>query len=230
MLTPTMHYIDLRRPPRLDRAGSIHPCGRRRRRIWFWFAAIACAASSAIASAQAPPPTAAEASANEVGATGAGEPSGEANQSRPAPETMGGMPEDPRGEEYTSPLKTLGIELGGGSYMLSLASGLIYLIAVYPLQALFGSSKIEPVMLWTLLPIIGPWMAQYEDSVKNKPVWRGVLIADAALQASGLVLGLIGAALSGTRAPASQYATGFEWRLGVAGHGAIGLTVSVRTL
>ncbi|HEY2736535.1 MAG TPA: hypothetical protein VGI70_21190, partial [Polyangiales bacterium] len=129
------------------------------------------------------------------------------------PETMGGMPDDPRGEDYESPLKTIGIGLGGGSYVLSAGISLIYLVVVYPLQALFGSNKVEPVTLWLLLPIAGPWLAQYEDGVKNKPVWRGVLIGDAALQATGLVLGVIGAALSGRRNSAAESARGVELKL-----------------
>jgi hypothetical protein len=109
-------------------------------------------------------------------------------------QSIGGMPEmSPRRIE--NPVKKLGIDLGVGFYALSALSSLVYLVAVYPLQAIFGSSRVEPVMLWLFLPIAGPWFAQYEDSVKDKPVWRGILIADACLQATGLVLGLIGAAI-----------------------------------
>jgi hypothetical protein len=135
-----------------------------------------------------------------------------------APETLhtiGGMPEGPTEYEYTSPLKKLGIGLGLGSYALSAASGLVYLIYVYPLQALFGSDRVETVMPWLLLPIIGPWMAQYEDSVKDSPVWRGILIGDAVLQATGLLLGLLGAALSGTRTVERSERSQFEVRWAV---------------
>jgi hypothetical protein len=144
-------------------------------------------------------------------------------------ESMGGMPEGPRSVYYTSPLKTLGIGMGGGAYVLSAGAGLFYLVFVYPLQALFGSNKVEPVMLWMLLPILGPWMAQYEDLVKDQPFWRGVLIGDAALQATGLVLGLLGAALSGSR-DIEPESTGLELKVGVAGGGMLGMTVSLRTL
>jgi hypothetical protein len=188
---------------------------------------------STLANAQAAPPTAAESNARDVHAKPApptAAPAAEDDeQAHPNHESMGGMPDEAQGEDYESPVKTLGVGMGGSSYVLSAGAGLIYLIAVYPLQALFGSSKVEPVMLWMLLPIIGPWMAQYEHSVRDKPVWRGVLIGDAALQATGLVLGLIGAALSGRRAPSSQH-SGLDLHLGVAGGGAIGLTVSLRTM
>jgi hypothetical protein len=56
-----------------------------------------------------------------------------------------------------------------------------------------------------------------------------VLIADAALQATGLLLGLIGAALSGRR-DIEPESTGLELKMGVAGGGMIGMTVSLRTL
>jgi hypothetical protein len=181
---------------------------------------------SARASAQTAPPTAAAPSAPQLLE---GEPASE-GQAPERHQTMGGMPEEPGGEYYTSPLKTIGIDMGGGSYAISACVGLFYLVFVYPFQALFGSNRVEPVMLWLLLPIAGPWMAQYEDLVKDKPGWRGVLIADAALQATGLVLGLIGAALSGRVSRESESTTGFELRLGVAGSGALGVTMSLRTL
>jgi hypothetical protein len=195
-------------------------------------------ACSAIASAQTAPPAAAGPNARYAprepaeAASADAEPSAEELATpiaEPRGESMGGMPDEPRGEYYTSPLKTIGIGMGGGSYVLSAGAGLFYLVLVYPLQALFGSNKVEPVMLWMLLPIIGPWMAQYEDLVKNQPFWRGVLIGDAALQATGLVLGLIGAALSGRRDIPSE-STGLDLKLGVAGGGMLGMTVSLRTL
>jgi hypothetical protein len=203
-----------------------------------WIAATAWIACSTLASAQAAPPPAAgpstrytprepatpTASNVELSADDFTDP-----PARPNSESMGGMPEGPRGEYYTSPLKTIGIGMGGGAYVISAFMGLFYLVFVYPLQALFGSNHVEPVMLWMLLPIIGPWMAQYEDLVKDKPFWRGVLIGDAALQATGLVLGLIGAALSGRRDIPSE-STGLELKVGVAGGGMLGMTVSVRTL
>jgi hypothetical protein len=145
-----------------------------------------------------------------------------------APETLhtiGGMPEGPLQYEYTSPLKKFGIALGLGSYAISAAAGLVYLIYVYPIQALFGNSRVETVMPWLLLPIIGPWMAQYEDSVKDSPVWRGVLIGDAALQATGLLVGLLGAALSGTREREPEEHSDLEVRWGLTG-----LTVTWHTL
>jgi hypothetical protein len=151
------------------------------------------------------------------------------DESRPMPTTIGGMPGPPRGEMYTSPLQTIGVDIGLGTYALGAAASLIYLVFVYPLQALFGSNKVEPIMLWMLLPIAGPWMAQYESSVKGKPFWRGVLIADAGLQASGLVLGLIGYALSGRR-PLAPARAGLELNIGVAGNQGFGLTLAVHAL
>lgn len=163
---------------------------------------------------------------NARGATAnAQEPSAE---SRPMPTNIGGMPGSPRGEIYTSPLQTIGIDVGLGSYAIGAAASLIYLAFVYPFQALFGSSKVEPVMPWLLLPIVGPWMAQYTSPVEHKPFWRGVLIADAGLQAGGLVIGLIGYALSGRRPPPSERA-GIELKLGAAGCRGLGLTLAVRT-
>jgi hypothetical protein len=194
-----------------------------------WITAAAWTAWSALASAQAAPPMAAEPSAREAPE---GEPASEdaTDPSDYRQQTMGGMPEEARGEYYTSPLKTVGVGMGAGSYVISAGIGLFYLVFVYPFQALFGSNQVEPVMLWLLLPIVGPWMAQYEDLVKDKPGWRAVLIGDAAMQATGLVLGLIGAALSGRTSRVSESTTGFELKLGVAGCGALGMTVSLRTL
>jgi hypothetical protein len=185
---------------------------------------------SAPVSAQTAPPTAAAAAAAPSTPRALeGEPASE-GQAPERQQSMGGMPEAPGGEYYTSPLKTIGIDMGGGSYAISACVGLFYLVFVYPFQALFGSNRVEPVMLWMLLPIAGPWMAQYEDLVKDKPGWRGVLIADAALQATGLVLGLIGAALSGRISRESESTTGFELQLGVAGSSGLGVTMSLRTL
>jgi hypothetical protein len=143
------------------------------------------------------------------------------------PTTTGGVPEPARTHYYyNSPLKKFGSDLLFGSYALSALAGIGYLAVVYPLQALFGSNKIEPVMLWMFLPIVGPWFAQYEDSVKSKTVWRVVLIGDSALQVSGLVVGLIGILLSGKRQVAPQAAARVQLRLGVAGAGPTGVTLS----
>ncbi|HTU60376.1 MAG TPA: hypothetical protein VMF89_18120, partial [Polyangiales bacterium] len=149
----------------------------------------------------------------------------------PMPSTLvGGM--DPLGGSYyyTSPLETFGTNLFLTPYVLGALTSLVYLAVVYPLQALFGSSKVEPVMLWMLLPVAGPWFAQYEDSVKSKPFWRVVLVGDAVVQAAGVVVGLIGYCLSGRRPIRPTQATGVELKLGVEGAGLAGLTLSVRTL
>lgn len=124
---------------------------------------------------------------------------------RQSSEPVGGMGEL-TGHRTSNPVLKTGIDLGLGTYTVNALIGLFYLVGVYPVQALFGSSRVEPVMLWLLLPIAGPWFAQYEDSVKDKPVWRGILIADAALQATGLVVGLIGAAIGGTRSRSYAHA------------------------
>lgn len=131
---------------------------------------------------------------------------------------------------YTSPVETFGTDLFLGSYVLSALVSVVYLAVVYPLQALFGSNKVEPVMLWMLLPVVGPWFAQYEDSVKSKPFWRVVLVGDAALQAAGVVVGLIGYCLSGRRPIRPTRASAVELKLGVEGAGLAGLTLSVHTL
>lgn len=154
------------------------------------------------------------------------------DEANPMPESIGGMPDNPHGEyeNYTSPLKPLGTAMFAGGYVVNVAVSLVYLATVYPLQALFGSSKVEPVMLWLLLPIAGPWMAQYEDHVKDSIAWRAVLIGDAAIQATGLVLGLIGLALSGTRDVPRESGARLELHMGVAGAGMTGLTLTLRTL
>jgi hypothetical protein len=138
-------------------------------------------------------------------------------------EPIGGMGEM-MGYRRPNPVKKLGIDIGLGCYTVSALIGLFYLVAVYPVQALFGSNKVEPVMLWLLLPIAGPWFAQYEDLVKDKPVWRGILIADAGLQAAGLVLGLIGAAIGDSRS-SSYESRRVELRFGISG-----VTLTLRTL
>ena len=185
-----------------------------------WLVAAVCMQ----ASVRAQPPTAA---GEEPDVPAYGEDDPDMIETRQMPQTIGGMPEAPRGAPYTSPLKTVGLGIGGTSFALSFGSGLIYLSVVYPFQALFGSAKPEPVMLWLLLPIIGPFMAQTRDLVKDKPAWRVVLLVDGALQATGLVVGLIGAALSGRRArEEASTATGPELSLGVAGMGLAGMTVT----
>lgn len=131
--------------------------------------------------------------------------------------TIGGMGDSPRGEYYTSPLKKLGTDLALAPYAIGAFSSLIYLAVVYPVQALFGSSHVEGVMPWLLVPIVGPWMAQYTRHVKDKPVWRAVLIGDAALQATGLVLGVLGELLSGWREAPPRTETGLQLQLGPGG-------------
>jgi hypothetical protein len=184
--------------------------------------ALAVALHTTLASAQAAAPTDATRTADARDAAELGE---VANQSRPMPETIGGMPEPPRGYEYTSPLKTFGTDLGVGSYAIGALVAFVYLVAVFPTQALLGNGKPEPVLLWMLLPIVGPWMAQYEPAVKDKIVWRAVLIGDASLQATGLIVGLIGAALSGKRTRPATPSTSLELRVS-----GLGLSMSLHTL
>lgn len=152
-------------------------------------------------------------------------------QPEPTPsQLVGGM--DPLGGSYyyTSPVETFGTNLFLTPYVLGALVSVVYLAVVYPLQALFGSNKVEPVMLWMLLPVAGPWFAQYEDSVKSKPFWRVVLVGDAALQAAGVVVGLIGWCLSGRRPIRPTQASAIELKLGVEGAGLTGLTLSVQTM
>lgn len=152
------------------------------------------------------------------------------NVSRDAPEVIGGGSEHVGSYYYTSPLKKVGSDLFFGVYALNAFVSLGYLASVYPIRAISGSSKVEPVLLWMLLPIVGPWFAQYEDSVKSKLFWRVVLIGDSALQVGGIVVGLIGLALSGKRKFSQRADSGIELNLGVAGGGLAGLTLSVHNL
>src|SRR5688572_16845743 len=66
------------------------------------------------------------------------------DESKPMPKSIGGMPDPPRGyyENYTSPLKTIGTGMFAGGYVVNVAVSLVYLAFVYPLQALFGTSKV----------------------------------------------------------------------------------------
>ena len=154
-----------------------------------------------------------------------------AREPEPMPTTLsGGMDPLAGSYYYTSPVETFGTNLFLTPYVLGALASVGYLAVVYPLQALFGSNKVEPVMLWMLLPVAGPWFAQYEDSVKSKPFWRVVLVGDAVLQAAGVVVGLIGWCLSGRREIRPARATGVELKLGVEGAGVAGLTLSVHTL
>lgn len=198
-----------------------------RRGSAFALAVLGCLACCASVSAQDPSPVDGVDPPQAPVATQTLEPS---NESTNLPQPIGGGPEPVGSYYYNSPLKQFGSDLLVGSYALNLFVSIAYLAVVYPLQALFGSNKVEPVMLWMLLPIAGPWFAQYEDSVKSKPFWRVVLIGDAALQASGVLVGLIGLALSGERARKPRAASGVELRLGAQGAGLAGVTLSIHTL
>lgn len=154
---------------------------------------------------------------------------------------IGGMPDEPRLYIYSSPLKKLGFDIGFGVYAVNALTSIVYMLQVYPIQKLFGDTTFEPVMPWLLLPIAGPVIAQFTDHVRDLPVWRAVLIGDAALQATGLVIGLLGLALSGerTRDPDDARATdvhyvhdrtmSVEVQLGVAGMSMSGLTLTLHT-
>ena len=132
--------------------------------------------------------------------------------------TIGGMSEAAPEYEYTSPLKRIGLNLALGTYAVGAIVSVIYLVYVYPLVRLFGGSYFQTVMPWLLIPIVGPWMAQYEGAVKDQPAWRAVLIADAGLQAAGLVIGLLGVLLSGKRsAPVSEPEPALELTVGATG-------------
>lgn len=197
-------------------------------------AAVSCIAWCSSVSAQEGQPSAVDVDV-EAPAPRSSEPDWRATPraSEPMPPTLGGSRDPVQGSYYyTSPVQTFGSDLFFGSYVLSALVSVVYLAVVYPVQALFGSNKVEPVMLWNLIPIVGPWFAQYEDSVRSKPFWRVVLVGDAVLQATGAVVGLFGFfALSGRRPIApGRAATGVELKLGVAGGGPAGLTLSVRTL
>lgn len=143
---------------------------------------------------------------------------------------IGAMPEDPRGEYYESPLKKIGTDLFLAPYVIGAMAALIYLAVVYPVQALVGSSHVEGVMPWLLVPVLGPFMAQYTRHVKDEPGWRGVLIGDAALQATGAILGLLGEALSGWRELPPRSKAGLDLHFAMAGRGSAVLSVTWRTL
>ena len=191
------------------------------------FAALGCIAFCATASAQEPSAVDGVEAQEAPSRAGTQEPSHEA---REMPTTIGGGPQLVGTYYYTSPLEKFGSDLLVGSYALNLLVAIGYIAVVYPLGNLFGSSSFDPVMLWMLVPIAGPFFAQYEDSVKNKPFWRVVLIGDAALQATGLVVGLIGLALSGKRELRPAAHSGVELKLGAEGAGLAGVTLSVHTL
>jgi hypothetical protein len=208
----------------------------RRRGAWIVLvlAAVGCMVCCESVSAQEGWQPAAVDVASDFDAPATGSSAQPAQQPARAPEPMpatmvGGM--DPLGGSYyyTSPVETFGTDLFLGTYVLSALVSVGYLAVVYPLQALFGSNKVEPVMLWMLLPVAGPWFAQYEDSVKSKPFWRVVLVGDAVLQAAGVVVGLIGNCLSGRRPIRPTRASAVELKLGVEGAGLTGLTLSVQT-
>lgn len=193
----------------------------------FAFATMLCLMRCAALSAQEPSPVDGVESADTPVPA---QPMASPGEPADMPQPIGGGPELVGSYYYNSPLKQFGSDLLVGSYALNLLVSIAYLAVVYPLQALFGSNKVEPVMLWNLLPIVGPWFAQYEDSVKSKPFWRVVLIGDAALQATGAVVGLIGLALSGERTRRPRAASAVELRLGAQGAGLAGVTLSVHTL
>lgn len=146
------------------------------------------------------------------------------------PGMIGGGPQLVGSYYYTSPLKKFGTDLLVGVYALNVLVSIAYLAVVYPLQKLFGSTSLDPVMLWMLVPIAGPWFAQYEDSAKDKPLLRAILIGDAALQATGVVVGLIGLALSGKRQLRPETEGDVQLKLGAQGAGLAGVTLSIRTL
>ena len=149
---------------------------------------------------------------------------------QPDPYLIGNLPPDPRGSYYTSPLKKFGTDLGLAPYAIGAFTGLMYFVVVYPVQLIVGSSTPEPVMPWLLVPIVGPWMAQYTRHVRDKPFWRVVLVTDAALQVTGLVLAIVGELLSGWREEPKRTSTGLKLELDVSQRGAVGLALTFRTL
>lgn len=167
---------------------------------------------AAEARAQPDDATSLDAAERDADAALAGDPFAESSS-----QSIGGLPEPSRRKVGPHPLQTFGIDLGVGTYAVNAIVGLLYLASVYPIQALLGTSKVEPLALWLLVPIAGPWFAQYTHLVKGSPVARGILIVDAGLQATGLVLGLIGAALSGGRSSSPTRAGRVELQLAAAG-------------
>ena len=120
-----------------------------------------------------------------------------AHGSAPAAHTPRAMSQLPL-RHRTSPLLWWGIGLGAGSYVVSLGVGVIYLVLIYPLQAAFSDNdKAEPLALWMLVPVAGPFIAQRQKLVRDEQGWRAVLISDGVLQGAGLALIIAGIALSG---------------------------------
>jgi hypothetical protein len=153
-------------------------------------------------------------------------PSGDA-VTRSRSHAIGGGSEAPLQSHHTSPLESVGFGIGGSAYVLTAGVGFVYATTILPLTALFAGAKAQPVLLWLLLPIGGPLFAQENDSLKHKPVLRAFLIGDGVLQGAGLLLGLIGVALSGKN---SRNESGFDLSLGVPGSTATGVTIRLRTL
>jgi hypothetical protein len=91
------------------------------------------------------------------------------DEARDSPGTIGGGPQLVGSYYYTSPLKKFGTDMFVGVYALNALVSIAYLAVVYPLQKLFGSTSLDPVMLWMLVPVAGPFFAQYVDSAKDKP-------------------------------------------------------------
>jgi hypothetical protein len=141
---------------------------------------------------------------------------------------IGGGSEAPLKTHHTSPLESIGFGIGGSAYVLSAGVAFVYVTTVLPFGAIFAGAKVHPVLFWLFLPIGGPLFAQQDDSLKHQPVWRAILIGDGVLQGTGLVLGLIGVALSGSGSRSSQ--PGFDVSLGVDGSTATGFTLRWRTL
>jgi hypothetical protein len=201
----------------------------RKRRIWsaLLLAALSCMVSYASVSAQQTSPG--DEGGSEAERTNEPMRTVELDPQR-MPGTIGGGPELIGSYNYTSPLEKFGTDLLVASYALNVLISIGYLAVVYPLGKLFGDATLNPVFLWMFVPIVGPFFAQYTDAAKSKPILRAVLIGDSVLQATGLVVGLIGLALSGRREHHAAARSGVELKLGVEGAGLTGLTLCVRTL
>ena len=85
-------------------------------------------------------------------------------------------------------LAVTGLIIGGGSYGVSLGTGLIYLALIFPFQAAFGSDDPADVPMQLMLPVFGPLLAAGDDSLDQERDLRTLMYVNAGLQIGGAAL------------------------------------------